>query len=369
MGRHLRYTRRGVAHPDPVAAGVAGVAVARAGARRTSRGDALLVSIVVPAYNEGATLPVLLRAIAAAMGARPYEVIVVDDGSTDDTFAIVEDLARADPRVRGLALARNFGHQRALAAGLRHARGAAVITMDADMQHPPALLPAMIAKWQEGYRVVQGVRRDTPGASLFKRASSRAFYRVFGALSGSAISPGMSDFRLVDRAVADQLNDLSEGDVFLRGLLAWMGYRQAEIPFDAGARHAGASKYSVRKMFQLAVTGLFAFSPTPPRIGVGVGLCFSLLSLAEFAYVLWMYASGRTVPGWASTVAVITLMFAIVFLLIGIQGEYLYRVYERVQRRPAFLVDRRCGWERRPGESDGPPGGSEPPARGRPRGT
>jgi dolichol-phosphate mannosyltransferase len=304
-----------------------------------------LISIVVPAYNEAANLPVLAAAVSDVMGDRAYELIVVDDGSSDDTFATVERLARADARVRGLSLSRNFGQQGALAAGLRFARGAAVVMMDADMQNPPELLPVMIARWQEGYKVVQSVRHDTGATPLAKRASSHAFYRIFAMLSGRPIGPGMGDFRLLDRAVVDELNDVNDGDVFLRGMLAWMGYRQALVPFPMGTRQSGASKYGLRKMLQLALTGLFAFSPAPPRVGVGVGLCLSLLSLAEFAYVVWAYAAGRTVPGWASIVAVVTLLFAILFLLVGIQGEYLYRIYVRTQRRPSFLVDRRCGWD------------------------
>lgn len=299
-----------------------------------------LLSIVVPAFNEGPNVHVLAGAIASVLGAAPYELIFVNDGSRDDTFEQIERLARRDAHVRGLSLSRNFGHQYALAAGLRNARGDAVVMMDADCQHPPSLLPAMIDYWRQGYNVVQTVRRDSLRTPWLKRLTSRAYYRLFSALCGIPIEPGMADFRLLDRRVLDEINALNEGQLFLRGLLAWMGYRRAIVPFDVGERHSGSSKYSMRKMLALAKTGIFAFSSMPLRIGIVIGLVMSLLSFLELAYVLVVYLTGKPVEGWASTMAVMSLLLGVLFLLVGIQGEYIVRIYERVQKRPPFLIER-----------------------------
>lgn len=306
-----------------------------------------LISIVVPAYNESENLAMLTAGIVEVMGERPWELIIVDDGSTDDTFEQIAEIARRDPRVRGLGLSRNFGHQFALAAGLRHARGEAVITMDADLQHPPAVLPLMVGHWREGYKVVQAVREDEAEGSRFKRCTSRGFYRIFSLLSGVPIDAGMSDFRLLDRAVVDHVNALDEADLFLRGLLAWMGHRRALIPYRPGRRHGGQSKYGLGKMLRLARMGIFAFSPVPLRIGTALGLVMSALSAGEVVYVLYTYLAGRTVPGWASTMVLLSSLFAVLFLLLGIQGAYLLRIYERVQRRPSFVIDRTCGGDHR----------------------
>ena len=322
-----------------------------------------LVSIVVPAYNESSNVGALAAAIAQAMEGQPWELILVDDGSSDDTFAQIADLARRDKRIRGLGFPRNFGHQYALAAGLRHARGEAVVTMDADLQHPPPLLPSMIEKWQEGYKIVQAVREDEESTSLFKLWTSRWFYAIFSLLCGIRLEPGMSDFRLIDRTVLDRINSLEESDLFLRGLLAWMGYRQARVPYRAGRRHSGASKYDLGKMLGLARMGIFAFSSVPLRIGTAAGVLMSALSLGELAYVLFAYSSGRTVQGWASTIALVSVLFAVLFLLVGIQGAYLLRIYERVQRRPGYIVDRTCGGAEDPPGSAGP---SEPAPTGDP---
>lgn len=302
-----------------------------------------LVSIVVPVFNEGGNVAVLAAAVSDAMGQTPYELIFVDDGSRDDTFEQIESLIRRDGRVAGLALSRNFGHQYALSAGLRHARGQAVVMMDGDMQHPPALLPELIGKWRQGYNIVQTVRNDADHTPLLKRLSSRAFYRVFSALCGIRMEPGMADFRLLDRTVADELNRMNEGQLFLRGLLSWMGYRRALVPFDVAKRNSGRSKYSLRKMVRFAKAGIFAFSSVPLRVGIVIGLVMAGLSFLELGYVLVSYLRGETVAGWASIVAIMSLLFGVLFLVVGIQGEYIVRIYERVQHRPPFLIERHVG--------------------------
>jgi dolichol-phosphate mannosyltransferase len=299
-----------------------------------------LVSIVVPVFNEEGNVRPLADAVAEAMGQAGYELIFVDDGSTDGTLGQIEAAVSADGRVAGVSFSRNFGHQAALAAGLRHAAGQVVVTMDGDLQHPPALIPQLVRKWRQGWNVVQTRRRDEAAAPWLKRATSRAFYRVFSRLCGVHIDPGMSDYRLLDRSIVDELNRMNEGQLFLRGLVAWMGYRQAVVPFQAGGRLSGRPKYTLARMLRFAKAGVFSFSAVPLRLGVLLGALAAILAFGELVYVLIAYFTTNTVPGWASSTALISLLFGILFLLIGVQGEYVLRIYERVQSRPPFLVER-----------------------------
>lgn len=310
--------------------------------RRRQRGLPELVSIVVPVFNEKVNLAPLCGAIHEAMGEIPYEVILVEDGSTDGTFEEIERLAGEDARICGVSLSRNVGHQYSLAAGLDQARGQVVIMMDGDLQHPPELLPELIEKWREGYNVVQTRRRDAEQVGWVKRTCSRLFYRVFSLLCGIRLEPGTADFRLLDRMVLDELKGMREGHLFLRGLITWMGYRRAVVPFDPAPRRAGTPKYTFRKMLRFAKSGMFSFSSVPLRVGVWVGVAMAILSFAELLFVLGAYLSGKAegVPGWASTIVVMTFLFGVLFLLVGLQGEYLIRIYERVQRRPSFMIER-----------------------------
>jgi len=302
-----------------------------------------LVSIVVPVYNEAENVRPVADAVAESLAGQAYELIFVDDGSDDATFENIDRLAQGDARVRGVSLSRNFGHQHALAAGLRFAEGQVIITMDGDMQHPPSLLPVLIDRWRDGYKVVQTRREDDAKAPWAKRVTSRAFYRVFSVLCGIRLDPGMADFRLLDRAIIDELNAMNEGQLFLRGLVAWMGYKKAVVPFRAAERHAGRSKYTFGGMLKFAKSGVLSFSSVPLRIATFLGLVMGLLSFAELLYVFVTYLRGRTVEGWASTVAIMSLLFGVLFILIGLQGEYILRIYQRVQSRPSFLVERVVG--------------------------
>ncbi len=300
-----------------------------------------MVSVVLPAYNEEGNVSLIAEKIADVLkpgGA--YELIFVDDGSTDGTMAQIEAAMAKDPAVVIVSFSRNFGHQCALAAGLRYAQGDVVIMMDSDMQHPPSLLPKLIEQWRSGYNVVQTRRVDAEETPAVKRLTSRMFYRVFSKLCGIRIDPGMADFRLLDRVIVAELNEMKEGQLFLRGLLAWMGYRRAVVEFEVGRRYTGQTKYTMRKMLAFAKNGLLSFSPLPLRISIVVGVITAGLSLLELLYALIMYLAGRTMEGWTSTIIVISLMFAVLFLLIGLQGEYILRIYERVQSRPSFLVER-----------------------------
>ncbi|MCP4679687.1 MAG: glycosyltransferase family 2 protein [Deltaproteobacteria bacterium] len=303
-----------------------------------------LISIVVPAYNEEGCLEDLHSAVIEAFAKEPYlfEMIIVDDGSTDNTAEVIRALTDRDARVRGLHFARNFGHQSALLAGLEEARGDATVTIDADLEQPPSNIPAMLRLWESGHQIVHGVRRDHPDASWFKRNTSRWFYRVFSFLSRIQMEPGMLDFRLMDRVVVDTILSMPETDFFLRGIAAWVGFKQARLPYQAGIRRAGKTKYETPAMISFAMRGITSFSTFPLRLATYLGLLMTLLSLGYGAYVgirhfFWEHPQ----PGYASTILLIAFLMGVQFLLIGLLGEYVGRIHVEVKRRPRYVVARR----------------------------
>ena len=314
--------------------------------REAREDDSPLLSVVLPAYNEAGNIGAAYRELRSELertGAE-WEIIVADDGSTDGTWGEVVELHAQDSRVKGVRLTRNFGHQYALLAGLQHARGEATITMDADLQHPPSLIPVLCERWRQGYRIVNTIRHDAPGTSVFKRVSSALYYRVFSALSGVPIQRGASDCRLLDREVLDELLRLDEAGPFFRGLVAWTGYPTDSVSFHARERHKGKTKYNLRRMLHFALDGVTSFSVTPLRIGVVIGLLTSLLAFGELVYaVLMKLVFGHTVPGWASAVSVISFLFGVLFVLLGLIGEYIGRILIEVRRRPRYLVRERVG--------------------------
>ena len=302
-----------------------------------------MISIVVPAYNEERNLDVLHRRVSemmdGAVGRDDWELVFVDDGSTDATWQAIDALNKSDLRVRGVRLSRNFGHQSALMAGLAAARGQAVIMMDADLQHPPELLPQLVAKWREGFQIVHAVRRDPPNLSWFKRASSRTYYKMFAFLSGVEIEPGAADFRLLDRQVLDEILQFEEEGLFLRGIVHWVGYATASVPFDCGERHAGSSKYSLTKMMQLGWHGVSAFSLVPLRIGIVIGLISSSIAFLGVCYaILGKWLDKEAIPGWASSVAISSFLFGVLFVFLAVLAEYVGRIAVEIRRRPRFLV-------------------------------
>jgi glycosyltransferase involved in cell wall biosynthesis len=300
-----------------------------------------LISVVAPCHNEAPNLEPLHEAVTSHLGSTEweYELVLVDDGSTDGSWPTICRIAQGDRRVHGVRLARSFGQQAAILAGLKLARGEAVVTMDADLQHPPAVIPILVRHWLAGTPVVLTHRSDSADVGAFKRATSAVFYRIFSTLTGVPMAAGTGEFRLMDRRVVDYLLELQEGEYFLRGLIGWAGFRSVTVPFHAAPRLAGETKYSLRKMLRFAVSGVTAFSLTPLRIGTVVGLATALLAFLELVYVLVQVARGHTVPGWASVVGVTTLLFGVQFILLGLIGEYLGRVYLTAKRRPPFLVE------------------------------
>jgi dolichol-phosphate mannosyltransferase len=302
-----------------------------------------MLSIVIPAYNEERNVAALYANIRGvlddAYGERDWELIIVDDGSSDGTWGAVCALSSSDVRVRGVRLSRNFGHQSALLAGLTAARGRAVVMMDADLQHPPSLLPQLIEKWRAGFQIVHAVRRDPPNVSWFKRTTSRLYYRVFAFMSGVEIEPGSADFRLLDRQVVEEILRFEEEGLFLRGLVHWVGYATTSVPFDCGERHAGRSSYSLRKMLELGWHGVSSFSLVPLRIGIAIGLLSSTLAFlwTGYAIVGW-WVDDAVVPGWASSVAISSFLFGVLFAFLAVLAEYVGRIVVEVRRRPRFLV-------------------------------
>lgn len=301
-----------------------------------------MISIVIPAYNEERNVPVLYANLREELGAAEedeFELIFVDDGSSDRTWDAIAGLSASDVRVRGVRLSRNFGHQSALMAGLSAARGQAVVMMDADLQHPPAVVPQLIRKWHEDFQIVHAVRRDPPNVSWFKRKTSKLYYRLFSFMSGVAIEPGSADFCLLDRQVVDEVLKFEEQGLFLRGLVHWVGYATTSVPFECGERHTGTSKYSLGKMMTLGWHGVSSFSLVPLRIGIAVGLLSSTFAFLGTVYaIVGWWVDDAVVPGWASSVAMTSFLFGVLFAFLAVLAEYVGRIVVEVRRRPRFLV-------------------------------
>lgn len=308
--------------------------------------DQPTLSIVVPLCNEEGNVAVLLDRLREAVHplSVAYEVILVDDGSRDATWDLVREAASRDSRVRGISLSRNFGHQNAIFAGLFHASGEAVITMDGDLQHPPALVPLLLEAWRQGSKIVETRRIESGDVSLFKHTTSRWFYRAFSFLSGLPMEEGTSDFRLMDREVVGAILQMRDAELFLRGIAYWVGFRRTTIPYQAECRYAGVTKYSLRRMLRFAVSALFSFSIVPLRLGIWLGVATSALAFGELIYIVLMYLRGNVVPGWASTLTIMSFMFGIMFILIGIIGAYVGSVLETLKNRPRFIVQDRLGF-------------------------
>lgn len=298
-----------------------------------------MISVVIPAFNEEANLASLVSEVGRVLAAHSHEVIIVDDGSTDGTWQSIARLKDSHPQISGIRLTRNFGHQAALLAGLIAARGDAVIMMDGDGQHPPACLPRFIAEWERGSHVVQGVRLSTEGEGAMKGWTSRAFYRVLSWTGGPSIPTGSADFRLLSREALDAVLRSVGPLLFLRGLIPWLGYPAAHVPFEAPRRRAGAPQYTMWRMLRLSVHGLLSFTLVPLRLAMFLGLTVAAFSFVYLLVVIgaW-FVSSAVVPGWASVMGLLALLGGIQLVTIGVLGEYLGRVFVAQLNRPHFVV-------------------------------
>jgi dolichol-phosphate mannosyltransferase len=308
-----------------------------------SRGRPPVFSVVAPVYNEVESLPEFhrrARKVLEALG-EPWELVIVDDGSSDGSTEALEKLAASDPHIRPVIFSRNFGHQIAVTAGLDHARGQAVILIDADLQDPPEVLPDLIARWRQGYEVVYAVRRERAGESWFKRATATLFYRLIYRITDVPIPLDTGDFRLLDRRVVEVLNGMRERHRFLRGMAAWVGHRQIGVPYNRAARFAGETKYPLRKMVRLALNAITGFSHFPLQIATVLGFaCAGLSGAAILAVILLRLSGNQAFFGQATTLIAVLFLGGIQLISLGLLGEYLGRVYDEVKGRPLYIVRR-----------------------------
>ena len=299
------------------------------------------LTIVIAAFNEEASLPEMHRRLGAVLDGLDANatVLYVDDGSRDGTWGVLQSLAADDPRVQLLRLARNFGKELALTAGLDHVDSDAALVLDADGQDPPELIPAFVAKWREGYDVVYGTRTRREGESWLKRFTAAAFYRLMSRLSPTPIPADTGDFRLMSRPVLDALRQLRERQRFMKGLFTWVGFRQVSLPYERAPRLAGGSKFNYWRLWNLALEGITSFSTVPLRLATYVGV---LTALGAFAWGLWIVARtvlwGDPVQGWPSLMTVMLFLGGVQLVALGIIGEYLGRLYLEVKQRPLYLV-------------------------------
>jgi glycosyltransferase involved in cell wall biosynthesis len=304
------------------------------------------LTIVVPVLNEEAHIALLAERIIRGLEklSETWSVLIIDDGSTDNTLALLRALAQADPRFSALALSRNFGKEAALAAGLRHARGDAVVLMDADLQHPPEAIPLLVLAWRAGNKVVFGLRQERVGESAARRALSRIFYHLFRLISETSIPEGATDFVLLDRQAVDALNSVGERCRFSKGLYAWIGFRSVSVPFTVEGRKDAASRWSLMRLGRYALDGLASFSSLPLKIWSYLGLVVSASAMTYALFVaIQTLVLGADVPGFPSLIVSITFFSGVQLISLGVLGEYLSRVFEEVKGRPLFVVAEAIG--------------------------
>lgn len=324
------------------------------------------LSVVVPVFSEETIIPEFYRRmknVLEGLGNRfDHEIVFIDDGSRDGTAARLKELSSQDPRVKALFLSRNFGHQFAITAGLDHARGDVVVTIDGDLQDPPEVIPEMIGKWEEGNHVVYGVRKKRPGENPFKLLTAKLFYRLIRRLSDTKMPLDAGDFRLMDRRVVEALRTLKEENRYLRGLVSWTGFTQVGIPYQRDRRYAGKTKFSLKKMLHFAFDGILSFSDKPLKIAAYFGF---IITLGAFVMALRVLIGKLRHPevlvsGWTSLILAVLFIGGIQLISLGILGLYLGRQYREVKRRPLYIVAETAGFELSPetrppsGEGTGP---------------
>ncbi len=302
-----------------------------------------LISAVIPCYNEESGLHELYYRLGKALKAQnswDYEIILVDDGSSDKTRLILEEMAKKQSHVVAVLLSRNHGHQLALSAGLSVAKGDRIFILDADLQDPPEVLGDMMKVMDEGAHVVYGQRRQRDGESLFKKVTAKGFYRFINWLSDVPLPVDTGDFRLMSRQALDELNRMPEQHRYIRGMISWVGLKQEPFLYDRAARYADETKYPLRKMIRFALDAITSFSIRPLRIAAFGGFLFAGLALIGLIYIIWGALQGNTVSGWASVISVILICSSIQMFVLGIMGEYLGRLYMQSKGRPLFVIEK-----------------------------
>jgi dolichol-phosphate mannosyltransferase len=298
-----------------------------------------IFSIVAPVWNEIDSLPEFIKRVSKAMGKRQWELLIVDDGSTDGSDKLLEEAAKQDKRIKPLLFARNFGHQTAVTAGMDYANGDAVIIIDADLQDPPEVIPELIAKWEEGNEVVYAVREERKGESFFKRITAKFFYRLINRITAIDIPLDTGDFRLMDRRVVEVLNSMREHHRFLRGMSAWVGFQQVGVPYERAARFAGETHYTVSKMIRLAVTAITGFSFFPLQVATFLGfLAAGIATIAIPFVVISRLMGNQAFFGQATTLIAVLFFGGVQLISLGILGEYIGRLYDEARGRPLYIL-------------------------------
>lgn len=296
------------------------------------------LSVCAPVFDEEQLVEAFYTRASAALGRWDYELIVVDDGSSDGTAGILNRLAEADPRLRVVRLSRNFGHQAALTAGLEHARGDVVAMLDADLQDPPELIGDMVALWERGSDVVYAVREARVGETRFKLATARWFYRLFDRLAQVDLEPDSGDFRLLDRRALDALLSMGERSRFLRGMTVWVGFTQTAVSYERDVRYAGETKFSLRKMLRFSLDAISSFSHVPLQLATLLGFLFSGAAFLAIPIVVGLRLAGSYLPGFGAVTIAVLMLGGIQLIAIGLIGEYVGRIYDEVKHRPLYVV-------------------------------
>lgn len=320
------------------------------------------LSIVVPVHNEADNLPLLVERLKAVLDGevRSWEMVCVDDGSRDGTLSVLRLLNQRDRRISAISFSRNFGKEVAIAAGLDHAAGDAVVIMDADLQHPPETIPAFLSKWREGFLNIYGQRADREGESRLKRNFAKAFYRLFASFGETELPEGAGDFRLLDRKVVDALRALPERARFSKGLYAWVGFPSTGVTFEVGEREHGETKFRYRKLFSFAFDGLSSFSTVPLKIATWSGVVIAIIAaFTALFFLLRTLFFGTDLPGFPSLIVSIMFFSGIQLISLGLIGEYVGRIFAEVKRRPLYLIGERVGFDAR--TVDHPRGDALPP--------
>ncbi len=300
----------------------------------------MMISVIIPAYNEAGNIKIIARKVSEQLkNEGDYEIIFVDDGSKDATLKEIKELAGNESSIKFISLSRNFGHQKALKAGLDQADGDCVISMDADLQHPPELIGELIEKWKAGFDIVYTVRRDLHHTGFVKKITSRLFYKIINFISDVDIPLGSADFRLLDRKVVVELRKFNENWLFIRGIVSWLGFKQTGIEYTVRNRQSGKSKYSFKKMASFALHGITSFSIIPLRVSIMLGLLISFLSFLYTIYALLdKFYFKTTVPGWTSILISVLFLGGMQLIFLGVIGEYLGKMFIETKNRPAYVV-------------------------------